>query len=66
MKKMSNNLEKFLINELEGNLKVLIDPKKKDSFSSNRIHIWSRLVVDRILNHLDTHLDKKIKDGGMD
>lgn len=58
---MSNNLEKFLINELEDNLKILIDPKKKDSFSSNRIHIWSRLVVDRILTHLDTHLDKNNK-----
>jgi hypothetical protein len=58
---MSNNLEKFLINELECNLKVLIDPKKKDSFSSNRINTWSRLVVDRILIHLDTHLDKNNK-----
>ena len=52
---------KFLINELECNLKVLIDPKKKDSFSSNRINTWSRLVVDRILIHLDTHLDKNNK-----
>jgi hypothetical protein len=38
--------------ELQGNLRVLIDPKKKDSFSSSRIQIWKTLVTDRIYYHL--------------
>jgi hypothetical protein len=38
--------------ELEGNLQVLIDPKKKDSFSKDRIHTWKQLVGDRIYINL--------------
>jgi hypothetical protein len=56
---MSKTLKKFIQAELEGNLSVLIDPKKKDSFSSNRINVWSRLVSERIVEHLHNHLDSK-------
>jgi hypothetical protein len=56
---MSKTLKKFIQAELEGNLSILIDPKKKDSFSSNRINVWSRLVSERIVEHLPNHLDKK-------
>jgi hypothetical protein len=30
----------------------LIDPKKKNSFSQNRVDVWKRLVGDRIYIHL--------------
>ena len=56
---MSKALKKFIETELEGNLHVLIDPKKKDSFSSNRINVWVRLVAERIVEHLPHHLDNK-------
>lgn len=42
----------LLINELQGNLKILIDPKKKDSFSSDRIQTWTNTVTERILHYL--------------
>jgi hypothetical protein len=38
--------------ELEGNLVVLLDPKKKDSFSQARIQVWTKLVGERIYYHL--------------
>ena len=44
--------------ELTGNLNVLIDPKKKDSFSTSRIQIWKKLVAERIYYHL-TYQNKK-------
>ncbi len=47
-----NHIRGLLINELQGNLKILIDPKKKDSFSSDRIQTWTNLVIDRVLYHL--------------
>lgn len=47
-----DKLLQFLYAELEGNLQVLIDPKKKNSFSENRIDSWKRLVGERIYMHL--------------
>ena len=54
MPKLLNEKEltKFIIIELESNLHVLIDPKKKDSFSDGRINTWKRLVSERIVYHL--------------
>ena len=46
-------LEKFIILELESNLHVLIDPKLKDSFSDRRVNTWKRLVSERIAHHLE-------------
>ena len=46
-------LEKFIILELESNLHVLIDPKLKDSFSDRRVNTWKRLVSERIVYHLE-------------
>ena len=46
-------LEKFIILELESNLHVLIDPKLKDSFSDRRVNTWKRLVSERIVHHLE-------------
>ena len=42
----------MLDEELKGNLSILIDPKKKDSFSSSRILVWKELVAERIYHHL--------------
>ena len=49
---MRNDLEEFIKAELRGNLQVLIDPKKKDSFSDSRISTWVELVAERIVYHL--------------
>ena len=45
-------VKQLLVTELQGNLRILIDPKKKDSFSSDRIQTWTNLVIDRVLYHL--------------
>jgi|TARA_R100001443_G_scaffold106274_1_gene115613 hypothetical protein len=58
---MSKELEQFIRTELQGNLSVLIDPKKKDSFSDNRINTWTSLVTERILLHLESHSNIKTK-----
>ena len=56
--KFKKNLEEFIEAELEGNIFVLIDPKKKDSFSASRVYTWKKLVSERILQHIDLHLEK--------
>ncbi len=38
--------------ELQANLIVLIDPKKKNSLSQDRINVWKKLVADRLYYHL--------------
>ena len=49
-------LEEFIKLELESNLHVLIDPKKKDSFSDRRINTWRELVSERIVYHLNNKI----------
>ena len=43
---------KLIDAELQGNLKILIDPKKKDSLSQNRINVWKKTVSERLYYHL--------------
>lgn len=43
---------KIIDAELEGNLKILIDPKQKDSFSQARINIWKETVSNRLYKYL--------------
>ena len=50
------DLENFIKAELKGNLSVLIDPKKKDSFSNNRVQTWANLVSERIVFHMKNHI----------
>ncbi|CAB4160198.1 hypothetical protein UFOVP723_98 [uncultured Caudovirales phage] len=38
--------------ELEGNIMILIDPKKKDSFSQARVNVWKDTVKERIYYYL--------------
>ncbi len=47
-----NHIRGLIQNELRGNLKILIDPKKKDSFSDLRINTWIHTVTERIIHHL--------------
>lgn len=55
--KNENDIKRIINGELESNLHVLIDPKKKDSFSSTRIQIWKKLVAERIYKHCHTNND---------
>jgi hypothetical protein len=50
--KSKEHILQVINEELGGNLNVLIDPKKKDSFSSPRIQVWKKLVSERIYYHL--------------
>jgi hypothetical protein len=43
---------KLLKAELQDNLRILIDPKNKDSLSQARITTWKDLVAERIYYHL--------------
>jgi hypothetical protein len=54
-KKMDLTKEEFLSlidAELQGNLMILIDPKRKDSFSQARINIWKNTVKERLYYYL--------------
>jgi len=60
MIKDKEHIRKLLVTELQGNLKILIDPKKKDSFSSSRIQTWTNTVTERILYHLLNENNEKV------
>ena len=38
--------------EMRGNLMVLIDPKKKDSFSEQRVNTWVNVTSERLYYYL--------------
>ena len=50
--KSKDEVLKLIDAELEGNLMILIDPKKKDSFSQARINVWKDTVKERIYYYL--------------
>ena len=52
MLKNEDAIRKLIKTEMRGNLQVLIDPKKKDSFSSNRVNTWIHTITERIIHHL--------------
>jgi len=54
------HIRKLLVTELQDNLRILIDPKKKDSFSSSRIQTWTNTVTERILYHLLKENNEKV------
>ena len=54
------HIRKLLVTELQGNLRILIDPKKKDSFSNSRIQTWTNTVTERILYHLLKENNEKV------
>jgi len=47
------DLKSFIQEELRGNLNILIDPKKKNSFSDSRVQTWVNTVSERIVYHLN-------------
>lgn len=51
-------LSSIIETELEGNLRILIDPKNKDSLSQMRINTWKKLVTERIVYHLNNENEK--------
>ena len=53
----NKELTEFIKLELESNLHVLIDPKKKDSFSDGRISTWKDIVSERIVYHLNYKIE---------
>ena len=38
--------------EMKGNLSILIDPKKKDSFNEQRINTWVKTTSERLYYYL--------------
>lgn len=52
MIKDENHIKDLIQTEMMGNLNILIDPKKKDSFSSDRVRTWVNHVSERIVYHL--------------
>ena len=38
--------------EMRGNLMVLIDPKKQDSFNDQRVNTWVNITSERLYFHL--------------
>ena len=58
-KEKNNQLKLFLGEELRGNLNILIDPKKKDSFSDGRVQTWVNTVSERIIYHLNNFVDEE-------
>ena len=43
---------KLIQAEMRGNLMVLIDPKKKDSFSEQRVNTWVNVTSERLYYYL--------------
>ena len=52
MLKNEDHIRELIQSEMMGNLKILIDPKKKNSFSDPRINTWNHTVTERIIHHL--------------
>ena len=52
MLKDEKHIRRLIKTEMMGNLKILIDPKKKDSFSDSRVTTWVNTVTERIVYHL--------------
>jgi hypothetical protein len=50
--KSKDEILKIIDAELEGNLKILLDPKQKGSFSRSRIDIWKETVSNRLYRYL--------------
>ena len=50
--KSKDEILKIIDAVLEGNLKILLDPKQKDSFSRSRIDIWKETVSNRLYRYL--------------
>lgn len=43
---------KLIQAEMRGNLFILIDPKKKDSFNNQRVNTWVKTTSERLYHYL--------------
>ena len=43
---------KLIKAEMRGNLSILIDPKKKDSFNDHRVNTWVETTSERLYYYL--------------
>jgi hypothetical protein len=46
------DLRRLIEAEMRGNIMILIDPKKKDSFSQARVNTWTTTTSERILRYV--------------
>jgi len=46
------DLMRLIRAEMEGNIMILIDPKRKDSFSQARINTWTTTTSERVLYYV--------------
>jgi len=52
MLKNKEEILKLIKAEMRGNLSILIDPKKKDSFNDQRVNTWVETTSERLYYHL--------------
>jgi len=52
MLKDENRVMDLIQTEMRSNLHILIDPKKKNSFSDSRVNTWIKITSERFIHHL--------------
>jgi len=50
--KSKDEVLKLIQAEMRGNLFILIDPKKKDSFNDQRVNTWVKTTSERLYHYL--------------
>jgi hypothetical protein len=45
---------------MRGNINILIDPKKKDSFNDQRVNTWVDITSERLYYYLIEHPNENI------
>ena len=50
--KSKDEVLKLIKAEMRGNLSILIDPKKKDSFNDQRVNTWVKTTSERLYHYL--------------
>jgi hypothetical protein len=53
------DLMRLIRAEMEGNIMILIDPKKKDSFSQARVNAWTNTTSERVLHYVKKWMQKE-------
>lgn len=50
--KSKQEILKLIKTEMRGNIAILIDPKKKNSFNDQRVNTWVEVTSNRLYHHL--------------
>ena len=53
------DLMRLIRAEMEGNIMILIDPKRKDSFSQARVNTWTATTSERVLYYVKKWMQTK-------